>query len=86
MNIIINIISISIILSLRVKWKCNDVGLLCKDVGSEECTREEGGCCGWMNGVTKLDRIRNERIRGKRKWEKYPRKCRNVGRSDMGVY
>ena len=34
----------------------------------------------WMSGVTKLDRIRNERIRsGQRRWEKYPRKCRKVG-------
>ena len=28
----------------------------------------------WMSGVTKLDRIRNERM-----WEKYPRKYRRVG-------
>ena len=38
-------------------------------MGSEESTREEVGCGGnedvrWMSGVTKLDRIRNERIRG----------------------
>ena len=39
----------------------NDVR--CRDLGSEESTREEIGC-GWMIGVTKLDRIRNERIRG----------------------
>ena len=32
----------------------------------------------WMSGVTKLDRIRNE-IEGRRRWEKYPRKCRRVG-------
>ena len=38
-------------------------------MGSEESTREEVGCCGnedvirWMSGVTKLDIIRNERIR-----------------------
>ena len=35
----------------------------CRDVGNEESTREEVGC-GGMSGVTKLDRIRNERIRG----------------------
>ena len=40
-------------------------------MGSEESTREEVGCGGnedvnlrWMSGVTTLDRIRNERIRG----------------------
>ena len=33
----------------------------------------------WMSGVTKLDRIRNERIRGTKRWEKYPRKCMRVG-------
>ena len=35
----------------------------------------------WMSGVTKLDRIRNERMRGTTKvgWEKYPIKCRKVG-------
>ena len=36
----------------------------------------------WMSGVTKLDRIRNKRIRGtlpQRRWEKFPRKCRKVG-------
>ncbi len=32
----------------------------------------------WMSGFTKLDRIRNERIRGTTK-EIYPRKCRRVG-------
>ena len=32
----------------------------------------------WMSGVTKMDRIRNERITGRQKWEKYPRKCRRV--------
>ena len=26
----------------------------------------------WMCCATKLDRIKNERIRGQRKWEKYP--------------
>ena len=45
----------------------NDVR--CRDMGSEEITmREEVGCGGnedgWIGGVTKLDRIRNERIRG----------------------
>ena len=45
----------------------NDVR--CRDVGSEESTREEVGCgkmrmLRWMSGVTKMDRIRNERIRG----------------------
>ena len=45
----------------------NDVR--CRDLGSEESTREEVGCGGnedvrWKSGVTKLDRIRNERIRG----------------------
>ena len=34
----------------------------------------------WMSGVTKLDRIRNERIKGTPKvGEIYPRKCRKVG-------
>ena len=38
-------------------------------MGSEESTREEVGCGGnedvkMMSGVTKLDRIRNDRIRG----------------------
>ena len=34
----------------------------------------------WMSGVTKLDRIRSERIRGTTKvGEIYPRKCRKVG-------
>ncbi len=34
----------------------------------------------WMSGVTKMDRIRNERIiEGRQKWEKHPRKCRRVG-------
>ena len=38
-------------------------------MGSEESTREEVGCgemrmLRWMSEVTKLDRIRNERIRG----------------------
>ena len=39
-------------------------------MGSEESTREEVRCGrnedvnGWMSGVTKLDRIRNEKIRG----------------------
>ena len=32
----------------------------------------------WMNGVTKLGGLRNER-RGQRKWEKHPRKCRKGG-------
>ena len=45
----------------------NDVR--CRDVGSEESTREEVDVAEmrmlrWMCGVTKLDRIRNERIRG----------------------
>ena len=31
-----------------------------------------------MSGVTMLDRIRNERIRGTKR-EKYLRKCRRVG-------
>ena len=48
----------------------NDVR--CRDVGSEESTREEIGCGGnedvrWMSGVTKMDRIRDERIRGSTK-------------------
>ena len=33
----------------------------------------------WMSGVTKLDRIMNERIRGTMKVGEYPRKCRRVG-------
>ena len=46
----------------------NDVR--CRDVGSEESTREEVGCGGNEDvkmdesGVTKMDRIRSERIRG----------------------
>ena len=46
----------------------NDVR--CRDLGSEESTREEAGYMAemiilrWMDGVTKLDRISNERIRG----------------------
>ena len=40
----------------------------------------------WMSGVTNLDRIRNERIRGSRRWDKCPRKCRKVGLSGMGMY
>ena len=32
----------------------------------------------WMGGVTKLDRIRNERISEIAKVGKYPRKCRKV--------
>ena len=63
-------------ISLRVKGKyvqdscktSNDVR--CRDMGSEESTREEVGCGGnedvnmdeWR--ITKLDRIRNEIIRG----------------------
>ena len=49
-----------------------------RDVGSEESTREEVGCGGkedvrWMSGVTKLDSIRIEIIRGTTKVGKYPR-------------
>ena len=40
----------------------------------------------WMNGGTKLDRIRNEIITGTARVEKYPRKCRKVGSSGMGMY
>ena len=45
----------------------NDVR--CRDVGSEESTREEVGWAEmrmlrWISGVIKLDRIRNERIKG----------------------
>ena len=32
-----------------------------------------------MSGVTKLDRIKNARIRGQRRWETYTRKCKKVG-------
>ena len=51
---------------MRLKGKVYET-----DLGSEESTREEVGCGGnedvnlrWMSGVTTLDRIRNERIRG----------------------
>ena len=45
----------------------NDVQ--CRDVGSEEAQEKkldvaEMRMLGWMSGVTKMDRIRNERIRG----------------------
>ena len=33
----------------------------------------------WMCGVTKLDKVRNERIRGQRKWCKSQRKSRKGG-------
>ena len=32
----------------------------------------------WMSGVTKMDRIRNERIRGTTKVDKISKKCRKV--------
>ena len=32
----------------------------------------------WMSGVTKMDRIRNERIRGTMKVDKISKKCRKV--------
>ena len=57
----------------------NDVR--CRDLGSEESTREQVGYGGnedvfkrWMSGVTKLDRIRNERIRGTTKVEEISKK------------
>ena len=40
----------------------------------------------WMSGVTKLDKIRNERIRGTTKVGENQRKCRNGGQSGMGMY
>ena len=33
----------------------------------------------WMCGVTKRGKIRNERIRGQRKWDKSQRKSRKAG-------
>ena len=40
----------------------------------------------WMSGVTKLDRIRNERIRGTPQVGTISKKCRKVGWSGMGMY
>ena len=40
----------------------------------------------WMSGVTKLDRIRNERIRGTPKVGTISKECRKVGRSGMDIY
>ena len=58
----------------------NDVR--CRDVGSEESTREEVGCGG--NEDVKMESPRwtelgMKELEGRQKWEKYPRKCRRVG-------
>ena len=54
--------------SIQDSCKTSD-DVRCRDVGSEENTGEEFGVAEmmmlrWMSGVTKMDRIRNERIRG----------------------
>ena len=55
----------------------------CRDVGSEESTREEVGCGG--NEDVKMDEsprwteLGMKEQEGRQKWEKYPRKCRRVG-------
>ena len=62
----------------------NDVR--CRDLGSEESTREEVGCGG--NEDVKMDEWSHQlswtefgmkELEGQRRREKYPRKCRKVG-------
>ena len=62
-----------------------------RDLGSEVSKREEVGCGGNedvkmdMSGVTKLDRIRNERIRGTTKVGEISKKVQESRLKGMGM-
>ena len=74
-------------ISLRVKECIKDscktsTDVRCRDVDSEEITKEEVGCGG--NEDVKMDEwswteLGMKELEGRRRWEKYPRKCRKVG-------